>query len=137
MSRRTNYSSGSKWEDIVGYSRAVKVGNLIEVTGTVASGDDGSVVGINDVYEQTKYIYLKIEKVLHQAGAAMKDVVRVRMFVTDISRWQEYGKAHSEFFKDIKPCNTMVQVSALIEPEYLIEIEATAIIEGDTSRPWQ
>jgi enamine deaminase RidA (YjgF/YER057c/UK114 family) len=129
MSRRTNYSSGSKWEEIVGYSRAVKVGNVVEVTGTVASGDDGNVVGKNDPYAQTKYIYQKILKVLQQAGAEMKDVVRVRMFVTDISRWQEYGKAHSEFFKNIKPCNTMVQVSALIEPDYLIEIEATAIIE--------
>jgi enamine deaminase RidA (YjgF/YER057c/UK114 family) len=129
MSRRTNYSSGSKWEEIVGYSRAVKVGNVVEVTGTVASGDDGNVVGKNDPYVQTKYIYEKIQKVLQQAGAEMKDVVRVRMFVTDISRWQEYGKAHSDFFKNIKPCNTMVQVSALIEPDYLIEIEATAIIE--------
>ena len=128
MSLRTNFSSGSKWEDIVGYSRAVKVGNVVEVTGTVASGDDGNVVGKDDAYAQTKYIYQKIEKVLQQAGAKMKDVVRVRMFVTEISRWQEYGKAHSEFFKEIKPCNTMVEVSALIEPEYLIEIEATAII---------
>lgn len=129
MSSRINYSSGSKWEDIVGYSRAVKIGNIVEVTGTVASGENGEVVGKNDAYAQTKYIYQKIEKILVQAGAAMNDVIRVRMFVTDISRWQEYGKAHSEFFKDIKPCNTMVEVSALIEPEYLIEIEATAIIE--------
>lgn len=128
---RINYSSGSKWEDIVGYSRAVKVGNVIEVTGTVASGDDGNVVGKDDAYAQTKYIYEKIQNVLQRAGAAMKDVVRVRMFVTDISRWQEYGKAHSEFFKDIKPCNTMVEVKALIEPEYLIEIEATAMITAD------
>ncbi len=126
---RTNYSSGSKWEDIVGYSRAVKIGNTIEVTGTVASGDDGNVVGKDDAYAQTKFIYQKIEKVLKRAGAGMKDVVRVRMFVTDISRWQEYGRAHSEFFKDIKPCNTMVEVSALIEPGYLIEIEATAILD--------
>jgi len=126
--QRTNYSSGSKWEDIVGYSRAVKVGNTVEVTGTVASGEDGNVVGKDDPYLQTKYIYQKIEAVLQQAGATMKDVVRVRMFVTDISQWQEYGKAHSEFFKEIKPCNTMVEVSALIEPDYMIEIEATAII---------
>jgi enamine deaminase RidA (YjgF/YER057c/UK114 family) len=125
---RTNYSSGSKWEDIVGYSRAVKIGNVVEVTGTVASGDDGKVVGKDDPYGQTKYIYQKIETVLKRAGAAMKDVIRVRMFVTDISKWQEYGKAHSEFFKEIKPCNTMVEVNALIEPEYLIEIEATAVI---------
>jgi enamine deaminase RidA (YjgF/YER057c/UK114 family) len=130
MSGRINYSSGSKWEDIVGYSRAVKIGNLIEVTGTVASGDDGKVIGKDNAYEQTKFIYQKIEKVLQQAGAEMKDVIRVRMFVTDISRWQEYGKAHSEFFRDIKPCNTMVEVSALIEPDYLIEIEATAIVEN-------
>lgn len=125
---RINYSSGSKWEDIVGYSRAVKIGNVVEVTGTVAQGNDGKVVGRNDAYTQTKFIYEKIEKVLEQAGAKMKDVVRVRMFVTDISKWLEYGRAHSEFFKDIKPCNTMVEVKALIEPDYMIEIEATAII---------
>jgi len=125
---RTNYSSGSKWEHVIGYSRAVKVGNIVEVTGTVASGEDGKVVGKDDPYAQTKYIYEKIEAVLLRAGATMKDVVRVRMFVTDISRWQEYGKAHSEFFREIKPCNTMVEVNALIEQDYLIEIEATAII---------
>lgn len=128
MSGRINYSSGSKWEDIVGYSRAVKIGNLIEVTGTVASGDHGEIIGEGDAYLQTKYIYEKIKDVLDRAGAEMKDVVRVRMFVTDISRWQEYGKAHSEYFSEIKPCNTMVEVSALIEPGYLIEIEATAIL---------
>jgi enamine deaminase RidA (YjgF/YER057c/UK114 family) len=128
--KRTNFSSGSKWEDIVGYSRAVRIGNVIEVTGTVASGDDGNVVGKGDGYTQTKYIYQKIESVLKRAGASMSDVVRVRMFVTDISRWQEYGRAHSEFFKDIKPCNTMVEVRALIEPDYLIEIEATAVTTG-------
>lgn len=128
--KRENFASGSKWEDIVGYSRAVKVGNVVEVTGTVASGEDGKVVGENDAYAQTKFIYQKIEKVLERTGASMKDVVRVRMFVTDIARWQEYGRAHSEFFKEIKPCNTMVEVRALIEPEYLIEIEATAIITG-------
>ena len=129
MSSRINYSSGSKWEDIVGYSRAVKVGNVVEVTGTVASDEEGVVVGEDDAYLQTKYIYQKIEAVLLRAGAEMKDVIRVRMFVTDISRWQEYGKAHSEFFQHIKPCNTMVEVRALIEPKFLIEIEATAIIE--------
>lgn len=132
MQGRINYSSGSKWEDIVGYSRAVRVGNIIEVTGTVSSAEDGSVVGENNAYEQTKFIYQKIQSVLNDAGAGMKDVVRVRMFVTDISRWQEYGKAHHEFFKDIRPCNTMVQVSALIEPGFLIEIEATAVLtEGN------
>jgi enamine deaminase RidA (YjgF/YER057c/UK114 family) len=125
---RTNYSSGSKWEHVIGYSRAVKVGNVVEVTGTVASGADGKVVGKDDAYAQTKFIYEKIEAVLLRAGATMKDVVRVRMFVTDISRWQEYGKAHGEFFREIRPCNTMVEVNALIEQDYLIEIEATAII---------
>ena len=126
--QRTNYSSGSKWEHVIGYSRAVKVGSVIEVTGTVASGDDGKVVGRDDPYAQTKFIYEKIDAVLRRAGASMADVVRVRMFVTDISKWQEYGKAHSEVFREIKPCNTMVEVSALIEQDYLIEIEATAII---------
>lgn len=125
---RTNYSSGVKWEDIVGYSRAIKVGDTIEVTGTVAVDDNSNLVGGNDAYEQTKFIIQKIEKVLKRAGAGLKDVVRTRMFVTDISRWEEYGKAHGEFFKDIKPCTTMVEVSKLIAPEYLIEIEATAII---------
>jgi len=129
--KRINYSSGSKWEDIVGYSRAVKVGDLLEVAGTVASGPDGKVVGKDDAYVQTKFIYTKIEEVLKRAGASMKDVVRVRLFVTDISRWQEYGKAHSEFFKDIKPCTTMVEVNALIEPDYLTEIEATAVLNSD------
>jgi enamine deaminase RidA (YjgF/YER057c/UK114 family) len=127
--QRTNYSSGAKWEDIVGYSRAVKIGNTIEVTGTVAVDENSDLVGSNNAYEQTKFIIQKIEKVLQKAGASLKDVVRTRMFVTDISRWEEYGKAHGEFFKSIKPCTTMVEVSKLISPEYLIEIEATAIID--------
>lgn len=125
---RTNYSSGAKWEDIVGYSRAVKVGNIVEVTGTVAVDENGLLVGPDDAYGQTKYIIAKIEKVLQQAGASLKDVVRTRMFVTDISRWEEYGKAHGEFFSVIKPCTSMIEVKGLIAPEYLIEIEATAII---------
>ena len=125
---RTNYSSGAKWEDIIGYSRAVKIGNIIEVTGTVAVDDNGNAVGTKDAYEQTKFIIQKIAKILQRADASLKDVVRTRMFVTDISRWQEYGKAHGEFFKDIKPCTSMIEVKGLIEPEYLIEIEASAII---------
>lgn len=125
---RTNYSSGAKWEEIVGYSRAVRIGNTIEVTGTVAVDDNSNVVGGNSAYEQTKFIIQKIERVLQKAGASLNDVVRTRMFVTDISRWEEYGKAHGEFFKEIRPCTTMVEVSKLISPEYLIEIEATAII---------
>lgn len=127
--QRTNYSSGAKWEDIVGYSRAVKIGNTIEVTGTVAVDENSNLVGGSSAYEQTKFVIQKIEGVLQKAGASLKDVVRTRMFVTDISRWEEYGKAHGEFFKDIKPCTTMVEVSKLISPEYLIEIEATAVIE--------
>ena len=125
--KRTNYSSGAKWEDIVGYSRAVRIGNTVEVTGTVAADDNSNVVGGNNAYEQTKFILQKIEKVLEKAGASLKDVVRTRMFVTDISRWEEYGKAHGEFFKDIKPCTSMIEIKGLISPEYLIEIEATAI----------
>jgi enamine deaminase RidA (YjgF/YER057c/UK114 family) len=126
---RTNYSSGAKWEDIVGYSRAVKINNVIEVTGTVAIDDEGKTVGIGDAYLQTKHIIQKIEKILQQAGATLNDVVRTRMFVTDISRWEEYGKAHGEFFNQIKPCTSMIEVKGLIDKEYLIEIEATAVID--------
>jgi len=127
--QRTNYSSGAKWEEIVGYSRAVKMGNIIEITGTVAVDDNDRVVGDNDAYQQTKFIIEKIEKVLLRAGGALKDIVRTRMFVTDISRWEEYGRAHGEFFKDIRPSTSMIEVKGLIAPDYLIEIEATAIIE--------
>lgn len=125
---RTNYSSGAKWEDIIGYSRAVKIGNIIEVTGTVAVDENSMLVAKDDAYGQTKYIILKIEKVLLQAGSSLKDVIRTRMFVTDISRWEEYGKAHGEFFHQIKPCTSLIEIKGLIAPEYLIEIEATAII---------
>jgi len=125
---RTNYSSGAKWENIVGYSRAVKVGNTIEVSGTVAVDDNGKTVGIDDAYAQTRFIIQKIEKVLQQAGASLKDVVRTRMLVTDISRWEEYSKAHGEFFMGIFPCTSMIEVKGLIDPEYLIEIEVTAIM---------
>lgn len=130
MHNRTNYSSGAKWEDIVGYSRAVKVGNTIEVTGTVAVDENNQLVGSGDAYAQTHFIIQKIEAVLTRAGASLADVVRTRMFVTDISRWEEYGKAHGEFFARIKPCTTMVEVKALIDPAYLIEIEATAVINS-------
>jgi enamine deaminase RidA (YjgF/YER057c/UK114 family) len=127
--QRTNYSSGAKWEEIVGYSRAVRIGKIVEVTGTVAVDENSRLVGKNDAYGQTKFIIEKIEKVLQRAGAALSDVVRTRMFVTDISRWEEYGKAHGEFFKDIKPCTSMIEVKGLIAPEYLVEIEATAILQ--------
>ncbi|RFS13935.1 RidA family protein [Emticicia sp. C21] len=126
---RTNISTGAKWEDIVGYSRAVKIGNLIEVTGTVATDNSGELVGKNDVYIQTKFIILKAEKVLEQLGANLKDVIRTRIFTTDISQWEAIGRAHGELFRSIKPCTTMVEVSALIEKDYLVEIEFTAVLE--------
>ncbi len=130
MNNRTNYSSGAVWEDKVGYSRAVKVGNHIEVSGTVASNENGEVVARNDAYGQTKFILQKIEKALLEAGASLNDVVRTRLFVTDISRFDEYGKAHGEAFHTIKPCTSMIEVKGLVAPDYLIEIEATAIIAG-------
>jgi enamine deaminase RidA (YjgF/YER057c/UK114 family) len=125
--KRLNISSGAKWEDIVGYSRAVRIGNVIEISGTAPVEGD-KVIGIGDAYAQTKFCLQKIEKALIEAGASMSDVVRTRMYVTDISLWQEYGKAHGEFFKDIKPVTTMVEVKSLIDPDMLVEIEATAII---------
>ena len=126
---RTNYASGSPWEDIIGYSRAVSVGNTIEVTGTVAD-EEGQLMGGDDAYEQARYALSKIERMLQKAGASMADVVRTRMYVVDIERdWEAVGKAHHEFFSSIKPATTMVEVSRFIAPEYLVEIEATAIIE--------
>ena len=127
MNDRINISSGSPWEDIVGYSRAVRIGNIIEVAGTTAV--DGDVlIGVDSMYEQTKFILGKIEKALVAAGATMSDVVRTRVYVTDISRWEEVGRAHGEVFKTIKPASAMVQVSALINQQMLVEIEATAIV---------
>lgn len=128
MNKRTNYSSGAVWEDVVGYSRAVKVGNQIEVSGTVAADENGKVIGRDDAYQQTVFILQKIERVLKEAGASLNDVVRTRMFVTDISRFNEYGKAHGEFFASVKPCTSMIEVKGLVAPEYLIEIEVTAIV---------
>jgi enamine deaminase RidA (YjgF/YER057c/UK114 family) len=127
---RKKISSRSPLEDIVGYSRAVRIGNIIEVAGTTAMEGD-VLIGKGDVYAQTVFIFNKIEKALIQAGAALTDVVRTRMFVTDISRWEEVGKAHGEFFKAIKPVATMLQVSKLINDDLLIEIEVTAIVSGD------
>lgn len=126
MAERKNFSTGAKWEDIVGYSRAVRVGNQLEVSGTVATDENG-VVGEGDFYEQTKFILTKIRSVLDQAGFSMNDVVRTRMFVTDISKWEDVGRAHGEFFKTVKPATSMVEVSALIDPKYLVEIEVSAI----------
>ncbi|HMX74748.1 MAG TPA: RidA family protein [Anaerolineales bacterium] len=128
MDKRINISSGAKWEDIVGYSRAVRVGNMIEVAGTTAVDERGEIVGLNDPYEQTKYALAKIEKALIEAGASMQDVVRTRMFVTDISKWEEVGRAHGEFFRTVKPAASMIEVKGLIDPKLLVEIEVTAII---------
>ena len=125
---RVNYSTGAKWEDIVGYSRAVRIGNTLEISGTVAT-DGTNVKAKGDFYGQTRYIIEKIEKVLSQAGFGLKDIVRTRIFVTDISHWEAVGRAHGEFFKEIKPATSMVEVSALIDPDYLVEIEATALKE--------
>ncbi|MFD2514688.1 RidA family protein [Pontibacter locisalis] len=128
--KRRNISSGAVWEDIIGYSRAVRVGNTIEVAGTTATNGD-ETVGKGDAYEQTKYALQKIEKALVRAGASMKDVVRTRIFVTDIEQWQEIGRAHGEIFREIKPVSSMLEVKGLIKPELLVEIEATAILDRD------
>ena len=121
-------SSGAPWENIVGYSRAVKVGNHIEISGTTAV-DGNTVIGKGKVYEQAVFIFQKIQKVLLEAGSSMHDVVRTRMYVTDISKWEDVGKAHALFFKEIKPATSMIEVSRLIDDELLIEIEVTAIMK--------
>ena len=126
---RTNYSSGAKWEGIVGYSRAVKSGSILEVSGTVATDDNNQLIGGDSAYAQTRFILQKIEKVLQEAGASLQQVTRTRMFVTDISRWEEYGRAHGEFFREIRPCTSMVEVRALIDPAYLVEIEVSAVLD--------
>ena len=128
MSKRINISSGAKWEELVGYSRAIRVGNIVEVAGTTAVDENGQVVGAGNPYEQTRFALGKIERALQSAGASLKDVVRTRMFVTDLQQWEQIGQAHGDFFRDIKPAATMVEVKALISPEMLVEIEATAVI---------
>jgi enamine deaminase RidA (YjgF/YER057c/UK114 family) len=126
MNRR-NISSGVVWEDIVGYSRAVRIGNLIEISGTTSIIDD-KLVGKDDAYLQTITILNKVKSALEEAGASLKDVIRTRMFVTDISKWEEYGKAQQEFFGEIKPATSMIEVKSLIDPNMLIEIEVTAVV---------
>lgn len=126
MDERINIGSGAPWEDIVGYSRAVRTGPLIEISGTTAVDEHGNVIGEGDAYAQTQFIISKVEKALVQVGASLQNVVRTRMFVTDISQWEAIGRAHGEYFKHIKPAATMVEVKALIDPKLLVEIEFTA-----------
>ena len=130
MNKRMNIKSGTIWEDKIGYSRAVRIGNLIEISGTAAIDDD-RIIASGDPYQQTKFIIQKIEKAIVEAGGKMQDVIRTRIYVADINHWEDIGKAHGEFFKDIKPATSMIEVKSLIDPNFVVEIEATAIISYD------
>ena len=128
LSDRSNYSSGTPWESIAGYSRAVRVGNIIEVAGTTAVDAEGQVVGAGDIGEQTDYIFNKIRNALNDAGSKMSDVIRTRMYLTDINDWETVARVHGNIFSDIKPVSTLVEVSGLIDKELLIEIEVSAVV---------
>lgn len=131
MNERINISTGTPWERMVGYSRAVRVGNIVHVSGTTASDEEGRVIGVGDPYAQAKYIFEKIGRALEAAGASLSDVVRVRMYVTNITeQWQEVGRAHHDIFAAVKPVSTMVEISRLIDPDHLVEIEVEAIINA-------
>ena len=130
LSDRNNYSSGAPWESIAGYSRAVRVGNIIEVAGTTAVDAEGQVVGAGDIGEQTEYIFNKIRNALNDAGSKMSDVIRTRMYLTDINDWETVARVHGDIFSDIKPVSTLVEVSGLIDEELLIEIEVSAVVSS-------
>ncbi|WP_231186237.1 RidA family protein [Haladaptatus sp. DYF46] len=126
--KRKTVTSGTEWEERVGYSRAVRVGNDVRVSGTTATDEEGNVIGEGDAYRQTKRVLENVESALVEAGASIDDVVRTRMFVTDIENWEPVGEAHAEFFGDVRPATSMVEVSGLIDPEMVVEIEADAVI---------
>jgi enamine deaminase RidA (YjgF/YER057c/UK114 family) len=128
LSKRVNFSSGTKWEPIVGYSRAVRVGNVVYVSGTTATGSDGDLVGVGDAKAQTEQTLRNIQRALESLGAKLEDVVKTRIYVTDIKKWQEIGTAHGQVFKNVRPVTTMIEVKRLINPEMLVEIEAEAVL---------
>lgn len=132
---RQNVSSGAPWEAIVGYSRAVRIGNSVSVSGTTAVDGEGRIVGQGDPYAQTRYALQKIERALNEAGATLQDVIRTRIYVTDITRWEEVGRAHGEVFSNIRPAATMVEVARLIASDLLVEIEADALVADSASAP--